>query len=81
MTSIFSAGNAYIFGTSRSLYSLALSGQAPHILTRRNRNGVPYLCVLVAIGLACLSYLSVSAGTAKVLGWWYVDRKSAEMVF
>ena len=25
-TSIFSAGNAYMFGTSRSLYSLALQG-------------------------------------------------------
>jgi len=69
-TSIISAGNSYMFGTSRSLYSLALAGQAPKVLTRLNRNGVPYLCVIVTSGLSCLSYLSVSAGTAKVLGWW-----------
>lgn len=69
-TSILSAGNSYMFGTSRSLYSLALAGQAPKILTRLNRNGVPYMCVIVTTGLACLSYLSVSEGTAKVLGWW-----------
>jgi len=69
-TSIFSAGNAYVFGTSRSLYALALKGQAPRILTRLNRNGNPWLCVLVANALSLLAYLSVSAGTAKVLGWW-----------
>jgi len=69
-TSILSAGNSYMFGTSRSLYSLALAGQAPRVLTRLNRNGVPYLCVFVTSGLSCLAYLSVSAGTARVLGWW-----------
>jgi len=70
LTSIFSAGNAYVYGTSRSLYALALKGQAPKIFTRRNRNGNPYLCVLMANALSCLAYLSVSAGTARVLGWW-----------
>lgn len=55
-------------GTSRSLYSLALAGQAPRILTKLNRNGVPYLCVCVAMGLACLAYLSVSAGVSGSSG-------------
>lgn len=59
-----------MFGTSRSLYSLALAGQAPKVLTRLNRNGVPYVCVIITSGLSCLSYLSVNVGTAKVLGWW-----------
>jgi amino acid transporter len=39
-TSIFSAGNAYVYGTSRSLYSLALSGRAPKIFRRVNRKCV-----------------------------------------
>lgn len=63
-TSIISAGNSYMFGTSRSLYSLALAGQAPKVLRRLNRNGVPYICVLITSGLSCLSYLSVSAGVS-----------------
>lgn len=61
-----SAGNSYMFGTSRSLYSLALAGQAPKVLRRLNRNGVPYLCVIVTSGLSLLSYLSVSAGVRSV---------------
>lgn len=59
-----SAGNSYVFGTSRSLYSLALAGQAPAFMKRLNRNGVPYVCVLITMGIACLSYLSVSAGVS-----------------
>lgn len=69
-TSIVSAANGYVFTTSRSLYSLSVAGQAPRFLNKLNRNGVPYLCVLVTIALTGLSYLSVSAGTAKVLNWW-----------
>jgi amino acid transporter len=45
-TSILSAGNAYVFGTSRALYSLALSGQAPKIFRKINRNGTPYMAVV-----------------------------------
>lgn len=70
LTSILSAGNSYVFGTSRSLYSLALAGQAPAVLKKLNRNGVPYVCVLITMAISCLSYLSVSAGTARVLSWW-----------
>lgn len=59
-----SAGNSYVFGTSRSLYSLALAGQAPAVLKKLNRNGVPYVCVLITMAISCLSYLSVSAGVS-----------------
>lgn len=59
-----------LIATSRSLLSLALAGQAPRFLIRLNRNGVPYVCVLIASAITCLSYLSVSAGTAKVISWW-----------
>jgi len=69
-TSIVSAANGYVFTTSRSLLSLSLAGQAPRFLSRLNRNGVPYICVIITIGFTCLSYLAVSAGTAKVLNWW-----------
>lgn len=59
-----------LLATSRSLLSLSLAGQAPAFLSKLNRNGVPYICVLIAIALTCLSYLSVTAGTAKVITWW-----------
>lgn len=48
MTSVFSAGNAFMFGATRSLASMARDGQAPKVFARRNRNGVPYLAVIGA---------------------------------
>lgn len=69
-SSVASAANGYVFTSSRTLYSLARAGQAPKFFRKLNRNGVPYLCVICVIAISCLSYLSVSAGTNKVLGWW-----------
>lgn len=69
-TNRLQSGNAYVYGTSRSLYSLALAGHAPKALTLCNRNGVPWVCVVITMLVSLLSYLQVSAGTAKVLTWW-----------
>lgn len=90
-TSIFSSGNAYMYGTSRSLFSLAQRGQgmlhpracllfsmltqrllliAPRIFARINKHGNPWVAVAATSAISCLAYLSVSAGTKKVLGWW-----------
>lgn len=33
-------------------------------MRRLNRNGVPYVCVIITMCIACLSYLSVSAGVS-----------------
>ena len=33
-------------------------------MKRLNRNGVPYVCVLITMAISCLSYLSVSAGVS-----------------
>lgn len=37
LTTIVSAGNAYMFNASRSLHALALDGQAPAIFRRHNK--------------------------------------------
>ncbi|KAL8819239.1 MAG: hypothetical protein Q9223_002294 [Gallowayella weberi] len=70
LTSAWSAGNSFMFAGSRSLYSLALTGQAPKIFRTCNKHGVPYLCVTVTSLLACLVYLSVSSGSATVFQWF-----------
>lgn len=69
-TSIFSAGNAYVYYGSRSLYSLALDGHAPNILRKCTKSGVPIYCLYVTMIFPCLGFLNVSSGTAKVLGWF-----------
>ena len=69
LTTIISAGNAYVFNASRALHALALEGQAPKILRKLNRNGVPYLAVCFVMALTCLAYLALGSGSAKVLNW------------
>ncbi|KAL8948742.1 MAG: hypothetical protein Q9222_005095 [Ikaeria aurantiellina] len=70
LTSAWSAGNSFMYAGSRSLYSLALTGQAPAIFRTCNKHGVPWLCVMVTSLLACLVYLSVSSGSATVFQWF-----------
>ncbi|KAL8672688.1 MAG: hypothetical protein Q9168_002848 [Polycauliona sp. 1 TL-2023] len=70
LTSAWSAGNSFMFAGSRSLYSLALNGQAPKIFRTCNKHGVPYYCVAVTALLSCLVYLSVSGGSSNVFQWF-----------
>lgn len=69
VTSIFSAGNGYVYYATRSLYGLALEGQAPKFLRKCTKNGIPIYCFCVAICFPCLSFLQVSSGSALVLTW------------
>jgi hypothetical protein len=69
VTSIFSAGNAYTYCATRSLYGMALEGRAPRFLQYCTKNGVPLYCFIVTMIFPCLSFLQVSSGSAKVLNW------------
>ena len=55
-----------MFNATRTLASLARDGQAPKVLARRNRNGVPYVAVIVTTLITMLSYCQVSS-TAQVV--------------
>ncbi|KAK8864742.1 hypothetical protein IAR55_001998 [Kwoniella newhampshirensis] len=69
LLSLFSSASSMAFAASRTLYSLGLQRQAPRIVTRTNKFGLPYVCVLVTLLLSCISYLAVSSGTSQVLSW------------
>ena len=70
LTSIFSAGNAYTYYATRSLYGLALEGQAPKALTKCTSAGVPIYCLAITMIFPCLAFLNVSGSTADVLTWF-----------
>ncbi|KAK0934549.1 hypothetical protein LTR29_013887 [Friedmanniomyces endolithicus] len=70
LTSAWSAGNAFLYSGSRTLYSLSLSHQAPRIFSRTTSRGVPYAAVLATWLVACLAYLNVSNSGAKVFIWF-----------
>ncbi|CAK7201532.1 hypothetical protein SEUCBS139899_004238 [Sporothrix eucalyptigena] len=69
VTSIFSAGNSYVYCTSRSLHSLALEGRAPAIFTRCTRQGVPVYCLALTMVFSCLAFLQCSPKTSGALGY------------
>lgn len=69
VTSIFSAGNAYTYCGSRSLYSLALDGKAPAVFRRCTKSGVPIFCLGASLVFALLAFLCVSSSSIKVLNW------------
>ncbi|KAF4844788.1 General amino acid permease AGP2 [Colletotrichum siamense] len=66
-TSIFSAGNAYTYCAMRSLYGLALDGQAPPIFKKCLKNGIPIWAFALVMLFPLLSFLQVSNNTAKVV--------------
>lgn len=69
VTSIFSAGNTYTYCATRSLYGLALEGRAPKFLRYCTKKGVPVWCFCIVMIFPILSFLQVSNGSSKVLGW------------
>lgn len=70
LTSAASAGNSFLYSSSRTLFSMANNGCAPRIFTTVNRFGIPYYCVLASFAVACLSYLNVSSSAANVFAWF-----------
>ncbi|PLB54902.1 amino acid transporter [Aspergillus steynii IBT 23096] len=69
VTTIFSAGNTYLYCSSRSLYALSLDGRAPRILQKCTKQGVPIYCVLVVILFPLLSLLQLGNGSSQALTW------------
>jgi amino acid transporter len=68
--SAWSAGNSFLYLSSRSLYALALSGNAPRCFKACSRTGVPYLCVAASSLFCFLAYLNVTKSSAIVFNWF-----------
>ncbi|KAI0079119.1 general amino acid permease 1 [Panus rudis PR-1116 ss-1] len=69
-TSAFSAGNSFLFASSRVLYGLALKGQAPRFLAYCTKSGLPIVAVLVTGSFGFLAFMNVSNGAATVFNWF-----------
>ncbi|KZT43138.1 general amino acid permease 1 [Sistotremastrum suecicum HHB10207 ss-3] len=68
-TSAFSAGNSYLFVSSRILYGLALRGQAPRIFTKCTKKGLPIMAVGFTCLFSALAFLSVQSTANQVFNW------------
>lgn len=70
LTSAWSASNAFVFQSSRSLYSMSINGDAPKFLSRCNRYGVPWVAVLATSCFSLLSYMNVNTKSGQVFNWF-----------
>lgn len=69
VTSIFSAGNSYVYCSTRSLYAMSIDGHAPKFFQKCTKNGVPIYAFIVPMLFSLISFLSISSGSAKVITW------------
>jgi amino acid transporter len=69
LTSAFSASNSGLYGSSRTIYGLSLRGQAPKILSKTTKSGLPIVALGFSVMWILLSYMSLSEGASTVLGW------------
>ncbi|KAI1171621.1 histidine permease [Nemania sp. FL0916] len=80
LTSIFSAGNAYVYCAMRSLHGLACDGQAPAIFKRTMKNGIPIYAFGVVMIFPFLSFLQVSGSTASAVSTLQSVTEGATMI-
>ena len=50
-TSAFSAGNSFLYASSRVLFGLSIRGQAPKIFSRVTKGGLPFIAVAFCVSL------------------------------
>ncbi|KAI0664911.1 dicarbixylic amino acid permease [Cubamyces menziesii] len=67
---VLSAANSDLYIGTRTLYGLAIQGQAPKVFARVNRMGVPYASLILCTCFCFLVFLNVSSSSAKVFGWF-----------
>ncbi|KAI9569258.1 amino acid permease/ SLC12A domain-containing protein, partial [Boletus coccyginus] len=69
LTAVLSATNSAFYGSSRMLFALARSGQAPRIFGWANRNGVPIPALLMSLAVSFLAFLTTIWGQGVVFTW------------
>ncbi|KAI1324253.1 histidine permease [Xylariaceae sp. FL0255] len=80
VTSIFSAGNAYVYCGMRSLYGLACDGHAPKIFKKTMKNGIPLYAFLVTMLFPFLSFLQVGRSTGSAVSILQSVTEGATMI-
>jgi amino acid permease len=63
LTSAFSSANGMLYSASRLLFALGVQGQAPKVVTKVTRNGVPYVAIL--IGVRSTIYLPIGTSNSS----------------
>lgn len=66
---ILSAANSDLYICSRTIYSLAVEGQAPRFLARTNARGVPFFALGVSAIFTLLAFMNVSSASETIFSY------------
>ncbi|RDW77309.1 hypothetical protein BP6252_05362 [Coleophoma cylindrospora] len=69
LISVLSVGNSAVFGSSRTLASLADQGQAPRWLSYVDRKGRPLMAIGVSAAVGFLAYTADTQDQGTILEW------------
>lgn len=69
LTSILSAGNSGLYASTRMLYALAKSGQAPRFLAYLSPRGVPLWALIITASIGGLAFISSLIGDGAAYTW------------
>ncbi|KAK8858447.1 hypothetical protein IAR55_002674 [Kwoniella newhampshirensis] len=70
LTSAWSAASSDLFTSSRAIYGLALTHQAPKIFARTTKSGLPYVAIIFCALFGALAYMSLQSTAGKVFGYF-----------
>jgi amino acid transporter len=70
LTSAWSAASSDLYTSSRALYGLAASRNAPAIFLKTNKSGLPYVSIIFCALFTTLAYMGVKSGSGTVFGWF-----------
>ncbi|KAF8746248.1 hypothetical protein AX14_000046 [Amanita brunnescens Koide BX004] len=71
LTSAWSAASSDLYTSSRALFGLATSNNAPKIFLKTTKGGLPYVSVLFCTAFGFLAYMSAGGvGSGEVFGWF-----------
>ncbi|KAI5451857.1 amino acid transporter [Naganishia albida] len=67
---VFSAANSDVYIGSRTLFQLAVQGQAPKIFKRVDKRGIPIYALLTCVAFLALSYICVSNSALTIFRYF-----------
>ncbi|KAJ1938580.1 hypothetical protein EC988_007545, partial [Linderina pennispora] len=69
LTTVLSAGNSCIYIATRTLWNLAMHGQAPAVFRKVTKRGIPIWCLALSLGVATIIFLLSLIGDQVVYMW------------
>ncbi|KAJ2911031.1 hypothetical protein GGI21_000242 [Coemansia aciculifera] len=69
LTTVLSAGNSCIYIATRTLWNLAMHGQAPAVFRKVTKSGIPIYSLALSLGIATAVFLLSLIGNQVVYTW------------